>query len=210
MGSIDLYMSYKSIKKFFKKHSLPIKELRSCYKNLKSHHNPDRMAFCIHRLIAAEIDFATEGNNGIVRFTQVVPRLGAYYRSGFCKLSNDQLFELAYLVKDLILRGYIAGDIYGKYIYLDNKHIDFDYLFSMWINLMYYFYVDNMDPEAEGAIGIFSQSAFDAIEEFLEKNGISREKIFSHINFSTIMHWYPIAGFALRAIEMQECCSKSS
>ncbi len=174
------------------------------YEYLKSNVNPELVKYCIDKFITAELDYTTKGNRGIGRFTDIVPRLGAYYRCGFSKLSNIQLDELADLIRDVILRSYIICESFQGNRDITLKRIDFEYIYSEWITNIYNINIDNAEPKLVDIMGICTQSAFDAITQFIKKHKLKKVDIFSQDKTPMILFWYPIAGFALRGIEIQE------
>ena len=79
-------------------------------KNFKENYDSidlDKINYSMDRFVEAELDFMTDGNRGIGRLTENIPRLGAYFRDKLSILDKKGLGELENLIKRLIVKSYI-------------------------------------------------------------------------------------------------------
>ena len=105
----NLELSYTSIKKILENTDKSFLEVMdSNFNQLKLAFNFEAINYCLEKFVDSELDYITQGERGIGRMTNNIPRLGGYFRKQISKLNNEEHEKLYLLIQELLIRGYLA------------------------------------------------------------------------------------------------------
>ena len=65
-------------------------EFKDRYSNNKQNIIPELVDYCIGKFVQTELDYQTDGDRGMGRMSNFVPRLGGYFRKNFLSLNSNK------------------------------------------------------------------------------------------------------------------------
>lgn len=93
--------------------------------------------FCVKRYVDAELDYTTQGNRGLGRMTDHVPRFAAKHRRVFKLLPVATLDEFRFALSRHVLCGYLLFDMLFSFANADAVQLSNNALFQRWLPRIY-------------------------------------------------------------------------
>ena len=160
----------------------------------------DPLGHCVEHYLAAELDCQTPGNVGIGRNTADIPRFGGYFRKWLSEMDGlgVSLFQL--MICSCILRGYLCRVIWepdGLRPTSQSK----DELRDHWIAQIYTTDPEDQTDELADLMWACSEEPLLKLKGLLKMENMRGGGLLSEDRSSTIMIYYPHAGYRLRIAE---------
>ena len=207
----NLESSFLSIKKFFSNADKSFLEImESNFNQLKLEFNYEVINYCLGKYIESELDYTTQGDRGIGRMSNNIPRLGGYFRKQLSKMTNEEYEELYLLIQELFIRGYLARILFVEEKLDNAKFKNGESIFKEWIPLIYISNPLEMGPNLRAYLDVCTLPIFKLISEFMGQHGMQGGILFNKLDrflskgkLNEIFSYYILAGFGLRVIEVR-------
>jgi len=170
------------------------------FEQSKANISPERINYCLEKYLHAEFDYGTPGNRGLGRMSDYCPRLAAYFRSVFSKLSVERMRELDFLITALIVKCYLFPILISKKPMEPSKIKTGEQLFEKWIPQIYTFNLSEMSDEIWNLLFALIKKEWEGIKEFFRQNGMT-PGFFGGDKTGEILNGYVGAGLVMRAME---------
>ena len=154
------------------------------------------------RYIQSELDFNTLGNRGLGRMTTDIPRFAAYMRKHISILPKKHISELYRLIQGLMINGYLIHALFIENPIKKPSLTDGNALYKRWIPEIYVGDLSKMSKSLSDLFGVCTVPPFDRLQAFLDTHNLKGGGFLSEDKTEIITFFYPIAGFALRAVEV--------
>ena len=177
--------------------------LKKNFEEAKSSISPERINYCLTKFLQAEFDYETPKDRGLGRMTDYTPRLGAYFRKPFSKLSSDKIKELDNLITDLIVKCYLYQVIVPEPVIKKSKVEGGEQLYQRWIPEIYVFDLGRLSDTFRGLLEAVINSNIENIKNFFKVNDIV-PGFFGKNKVDDILFGYMNAGLVLRLAEAHD------
>ena len=203
MKIADLEKAFFSIQKVFAEEHNLLNTIESRFSELIPLLNIEAISFCIDNYLTAEMDYHTQGNRGLGRMSDNIPRFGGYFRKPLSSLSQEDKAQLLTYFQDIILRGYLVHALFAEAKIDKPIQTDITTIYEKFIPSIYMTNPSNMGEKLQNVLYASINTAMNDIKSFLDKKGMKGGGFFSTDKTDYILIYYPLAGFVIRAIEVR-------
>lgn len=177
-------------------------EFPQTYAALRSQFNPSAIGHCLGTYIQAELDSQTPGDRGLGRVSTHIPRLAAHLRRGMSRLTRDETMHVAALIQDAALRGYLTYALLVEKPLRAAKYIDGASLYHEWLPVIYSGANADVGPNLRQMLEVFSDPALQSLADYFTQHRVTPGLFGDDQKTRLVIAYYPLAGLALRAIEV--------
>lgn len=171
---------------------------RNFEKNKKNIY-PQNISFCLEKFLHTEFDYETPGSRGLGRMSDYWPRLAAYFRDSFSKLSIDEMGELDSQITALIVKCYLFTILISDKSAVQTVLTD-EQLFEKWIPQIYMFDLSGMGENSGNVLFALIQKNYEEIKSFFKKHGM-KPVFLSGDKTTEILNGYVAAGLVMLIVE---------
>ena len=175
------------------------KEFQENFEKNKESISPESISFCLEKFLHAEFDYGAPGNRGIGRATDFCPRLAAYFRKAFSKLSVEEMRNLDTQITTLIIKSYLFGIFFSRDSVKKSKHSK-EKLFEIWIPQIYIFNLGGMQEGMADVLFALIQKDYEGIKKSFTEYGM-KPGFFGGDKTQEILNGYVAAGLVMRLAE---------
>lgn len=163
----------------------------------------NKINYCLGEFIRAEFDYQTQGLRGLGRMTDQCPRLAAYFRKSFTKITPQQILTLDNLVTKLIIKSYLFSLILSSQENGQNPIQNEQQFFERWIPEIYIFDLNSIGEHVLNLLFAVIESDYTGIERYLKDNGMVPGMISFNDKTHEILNGYVSAGLTMGMVESE-------
>ncbi len=180
-----------------------VNQIERIWKDLEPVLNAKAIDYCLTQYVQAELDFESPSKRGLGRVTEVIPRLGAFFRKPMSRISKEDLNELKTLIETQCLLGYLTHIFFCENEIVDVSHTDHEQIYTAWLPSIYSNDLGDMSEDMEQLFSLCSFRGKHGLKSFFDAHGMKAGFFQSDDMADVIILYYFAAGFILRETELK-------